>query len=66
MPTNPFVWFDNMGTKPAETSEFLSKNFGWDITQFGPLTVLVDGENAPFADTVDNFMGCLVGCRLLR
>ncbi len=47
--TMPFAWFDNIGSDRDATSEFLSKTFGWDTKNVGPMTFLTEGEGMPFA-----------------
>ncbi len=50
--TAPFVWFDNIGADRAGTTDFLTKTFGWDDNDIGPMTMLANGDG-PFAGTVD-------------
>jgi predicted enzyme related to lactoylglutathione lyase len=51
--TPAFVWFDNIGTERAKTTEFLSKTFDWATNDIGPMTFLIKGEGMPFAATCD-------------
>lgn len=51
---SPFVWFDNLGAKRAETTDFLNKAFGWAPMDIGPMTFLTAaGQEKPFAATAD-------------
>ncbi len=48
----PFVWFDNIGSDRAATTEFLKATFGWEDKDIGPMTMLSNGDG-PFAGTAD-------------
>ncbi|NIZ59521.1 hypothetical protein DL239_00865 [Sedimentitalea sp. CY04] len=50
---SPFVWFDNIGAKRDETTDFLDKTFGWSANNIGPMTFLTDEGELPFAATCD-------------
>ena len=54
---SPFVWFDNIGTKRDETTDFLGKTFGWSANDIGPMTFLTDEGELPFAATCDSMEG---------
>ncbi|MFY0680387.1 MAG: hypothetical protein JXR13_07425 [Thalassovita sp.] len=55
---SPFVWFDNIGEKRSETTEFMTNAFGWAPKDIGPLTFLTqDGQDMPFAATADAMEG---------
>lgn len=45
----PFVWFDNIGPNRDQTTDFLSKTFGWAANNIGQMTFLTNGEGTPFA-----------------
>lgn len=49
----PFVWFDNVGPKRAETTAFLANLFGWVAKDMGSVSMLSQGEQLPFAGTTD-------------
>lgn len=51
---SPFVWFDNIGAKRADTTTFLENAFGWASNDIGPMTFLTaEGKEMPFAATAD-------------
>ncbi|MVO15793.1 VOC family protein [Parasedimentitalea huanghaiensis] len=54
---SPFVWFDNIGATRDETTDFLSKTFGWSANDIGPMTFLTDEGELPFAATCDSMDG---------
>jgi len=54
---SPFVWFDNIGNNRAETTEFLTKTFGWSDNNIGPMTFLTKDNKLPFAATSDAMDG---------
>ena len=52
----PFVWFDNLGTAPDATADFLRSMFDWKPQTAGPRTFLgQEGAEMPFALTADSF-----------
>lgn len=53
----PFVWFDNIGTDRAKTTEFLTQTFGWSDKDIGPMTFLTDQDTKPFSATCDAMDG---------
>ncbi len=54
---SPFVWFDNIGSERAETTNFLAKTFGWQPQDIGPMTFLTNEGDKPFAATCDEMPG---------
>ena len=57
---SPFVWFDNIGAKREETTDFLNKTFNWSANNIGPMTFLTNDGELPFAatcDTMDEISG---------
>lgn len=55
---SPFVWFDNIGSDRAATTDFLSAAFGWAPNNIGPMTFLTaDGQEQPFAATAEAMEG---------
>lgn len=53
----PFVWFDNIGSERTKTTDFLTKTFGWNDKNIGPMTFLTDGDTMPFSATCDAMNG---------
>lgn len=55
---SPFVWFDNIGEKRGETTEFLQRAFGWAPNDIGPMTFMTaEGQEKPFAATTNAMEG---------
>lgn len=55
---SPFVWFDNLGNNPSQTTSFLENTFGWAADDIGSMSFLTAGEqNKPFAATADALNG---------
>jgi predicted enzyme related to lactoylglutathione lyase len=54
---SPFVWFDNIGAKREETTDFLNKTFGWSANNIGPMTFLTKEGEMPFSATCDAMDG---------
>lgn len=54
---SPFVWFDNIGGKREETTNFLNNTFGWSANNIGPMTFLTNEGELPFAATCDTMDG---------
>lgn len=52
-----FTWFDNIGSDRDKTTDFLSKTFGWSANNIGSMTLLTNGEGAPFSATCDAMEG---------
>ncbi len=53
----PFVWFDNIGSRRDETTDFLARTFGWSVNDIGAMTFLTQGDGMPFSATCDAMDG---------